>query len=158
MVSARSQAASCASGPCGLVRRMMPRQERKHCSALSVNACIHLPGHRWLRSRRITSISVAVWGPIFPAQVLSRSGDHSEWCRSPLSLGPMARHGSPGRQVIRDRHVLAIARGSDMGGDASTLVEYLDRPCGKPDPDLLAQQAVRGRVVMLVDLDVPVFN
>ena len=60
MVSARSQAAYSASGPCGLARRMMPRQERKPCSALSVNACIHLPGNRWLRSRRITSISVAV--------------------------------------------------------------------------------------------------
>jgi len=123
----------------------MPKQERKPCSG-------------WLRSRRITSISVAVFGPIFPAQVLSRSGDHSEWRRSPLSLGPMARHGSPGWHVIRDRRVLAIARGSYMGGDALTLVEYLDRPCGKPDPDLLAQQAVRGGIIVFAHLDVPVFN
>ena len=78
MVSARSQAASKASGPCGLARRMMPRHERKPCSALSVNAGIHLPGNRWLRSRRMTSISVAVLGPIFPAQAFNRSRDHSE--------------------------------------------------------------------------------
>ena len=32
----------------------------------------------WLRSRRMTSISVAVLGPIFAAQAFSRSGDHSE--------------------------------------------------------------------------------
>ena len=47
---------------------MMPRQERNPCSG-------------WLRSRRITSTSVAVLGPIFAAQFFSRSGDHSEWRR-----------------------------------------------------------------------------
>ena len=70
MVSARSQATSSASGPCGLARPMMPKQERKPCSG-------------WPRQHRITSISVAVFGPIFPAQVFSRpiyrmAGDHSE--------------------------------------------------------------------------------
>jgi len=88
--------------------------------------------------------------------------------RSPLSLGPMARHGSPGRHVFGDGGMLAVGRGSDVGGDALAKVEYLDRPgraerapsarrC-EPDPDLLPQQAVRGRVIMLVHLDVPVFN
>ena len=50
----------------------MPGQERKPGSALSVNAGIHLPDTRWLRQHRITSISVAVLGPIFAAQVFSR--------------------------------------------------------------------------------------
>ena len=60
--------------------------------------------------------------------------------------------------MIRDRRVLAIARGCDMGGDALALMEYLDRPCGESDPDPLAQQAVRGRVIVFAHLDMPVFN
>ena len=45
-----------------------------------------------------------------------------------------------------------------MGGNALTLMEYLDRPSGEPDPDLLAQQAVRGRVIVFADFNVPVFT
>ena len=119
MVRARSQAASKASGLCGLASRMMPRQERK-------------PGSGWLRSRRMTSISVAVLGPIFAAPVFVGPG--LQPLGRPFGMTPVA-----GRHVIRDGRVLAIARGSDVGGDALTLVEYLDRPCGKPDPDFLAQ-------------------
>jgi len=114
-----------------------------------------------------------VFGPIFAApvfvgQVFSRSGDHSEWrirhCRS----DQWRDNGSPGWHVFGDGGRLALERGSDVGGDALAKVEDLDRPgCAErapsarrrePDPDLLPQQAVRGRVVMLVDLDVPVFN
>ena len=43
-----------------------------------------------------------------------------------------------------------------MGGNALTLMEYLDRPCRAPDPDLLAQQAVRGRVIVFADFDMVV--
>jgi len=73
-----------------------------------------------------------------------------------------------GRHVFGDGGVLAVGRGSDVGGDALAKVEYLDRPARaerapstrrcEPDPNLLPQQAVRGRVIMLVHLDVPVFN
>jgi len=45
-----------------------------------------------------------------------------------------------------------------MGGDTFAMVEDPDRPGGEPDPDLLPQKSVRCRVVMLVHLDVPVFN
>ena len=40
-----------------------------------------------------------------------------------------------------------------MGGNALTLMEYLDRPRGEPDPDLLTQQVVRSRVIVFADLD-----
>ena len=63
-----------------------------------------------------------------------------------------------GWHVIRYRRVLANARGSDMGRNALTLMEYLDRSCGEPDPDLLAQQVVRGRVIVFANLNVPVFT
>lgn len=59
-----------------------------------------------------------------------------------------------GWHVIRDRRVLAIGRGSDVGGNALTLMEYLHRPRGEPDPDLLTQQVVRGGEIMLAHLDV----
>ena len=39
-----------------------------------------------------------------------------------------------------------------MGGNALTLMEYLDRPRGEPDPDLLTQQVVRSRVIVFADL------
>ena len=69
----------------------------------------------------------------------------------PFGMAPVT-----GRHVIWKGRVLAIAGGSDMGGNALTLMEYLDRPCGEPDPDLLAQQAVRSRIVVFGDLDVVV--
>ena len=87
IVSARAQAASSAPSPCGFARRMMPRQDRNPCSG--VRRSRKGSGgafSRRTRSRRITSTSVAVFGPIFAAQLFSRSGDHSEWrvrhCRS----------------------------------------------------------------------------
>ena len=62
----------------------------------------------------------------------------------PFGVAPMA-----GRHVVGDGGVLAVGRGPGVGGDALAMMEDLDRPGGEPDPDLLAQQAVRGRVVML---------
>ncbi len=41
-----------------------------------------------------------------------------------------------------------------MASDAFAAVEDLDRSIGHPGPQLLSQQGVRHRVVMLVDLDV----
>ncbi len=41
-----------------------------------------------------------------------------------------------------------------MAGDALAAVEDLDRSIGHPGPELLSQQAMWHRVVMLVDLDV----
>jgi len=45
-----------------------------------------------------------------------------------------------------------------MGGNALALMEYLDRPGGEANPDLLTQQSMRGGVIVLADLDMPVFN
>ena len=43
-----------------------------------------------------------------------------------------------------------------MGRNALALMEYLDRPCREPDPNLLAQQAMRGGVIVFADLDMVV--
>ncbi len=71
--------------------------------------------------------------------------------RRPFGMAPMA-----GRHVIGDGGVLAIGRRPGVGGDTFAVVENLDRPRREPDPDLLSQQAVRRRVVMLVHLDVAI--
>ena len=41
-----------------------------------------------------------------------------------------------------------------MGGNAPTAMKDLDRACGDARPNRLAQQLVRHRVVVLLDLDV----
>ena len=56
------------------------------------------------------------------------------------------------RHVICDGRVLTVGRCPGVGGDALAVVEYLDGLRRAPDPDLLPQQAVRGRVVVLVHL------
>ena len=43
-----------------------------------------------------------------------------------------------------------------MGGDALAVVKYLDRAGSEPNPHRLAEQAVRRRVVVAVDLDMVV--
>ena len=61
-----------------------------------------------------------------------------------------------GRHMVGDGGVLAIGRCPGVGGHALAMMEDLDRPGGEPDPDLLAQQAVRRRIIMPVHLDVVV--
>ena len=43
------------------------------------------------------------------------------------------------RHVIADRGMLAIARGSGVGGDALPFKIYLYGACGDPDPQFLLQ-------------------
>ena len=58
--------------------------------------------------------------------------------------GPFGMAAMTGRHGVGDRRVLAIARGSGMGGDALALVKNLDCPCGEPDPDLHARAGLCG--------------
>src|SRR5882672_726325 len=67
-----------------------------------------------------------------------------------------------GVAAMRARHVLghgsvaATSAAQQMAGDTLALVEQLDRTLGDARLELLAQQAVRHRVVMAVDVDVVV--
>ena len=71
---------------------------------------------------------------------------------------PLRRPG--GEPPVGARHVFCnggkapVGRSAQMAGDAFAAMEDLDRSIGHPGPELLSQQGVRQRVVMLVDLDV----
>jgi hypothetical protein len=54
-----------------------PRQVRKPCSAISVNASIHLSGNRWGRSAITISQKAATAGPVFVACANILAGVHS---------------------------------------------------------------------------------
>ena len=69
----------------------------------------------------------------------------------PLGVPPVrARH------VLRHGRVPAAADTAQMGGNALALVEDLDRACGQPRLDLVADQAIGDRVVVAVDVDMVV--
>jgi hypothetical protein len=52
--------------------------------------------------------------------------------------------------------MLAIGRRAHVGGNALAAAEDFNRSCGHACPNCLAQQLVRHRVVVLLDLDVVV--
>src|SRR5215813_15556593 len=69
--------------------------------------------------------------------------------RRPVGIAPMAR-----RHVLAYRRMLAIGGRAHMGRNALAAVEDFDRMRGDARPNRLAQQLVRHRVVVLLDLDV----
>ena len=69
--------------------------------------------------------------------------------RRPLGITTMAR-----RHVLRRCRVLVLEARAHVAGNALALVEQLDRGCGEAHVDGLAQQSIRRRVVVIVDLDV----
>ena len=69
----------------------------------------------------------------------------------PLGVAPVrARH------VLGDCRVAATAAGAQVNGDALAPAEQLDRALGDAGIELLADQPVRHRVVMPVNVDVVV--
>ena len=74
IVSPRWHAASRRFASQLLARAGMPRQVRKPCSAISVNARVHLFGNRWGRSAMIISQKVVTEGPSFAAWASTRAG------------------------------------------------------------------------------------
>ena len=60
------------------------------------------------------------------------------------------------RHVLGHGGVAPVGGSAQMAGDALSAMENLDRSIGEAGPQLLSQQGVRHRVVMLVDLDVVV--
>ena len=69
----------------------------------------------------------------------------------PVGVTPVAR-----RHVVAHRRVLAVCGGAHMRRNPLAAVEQFDRARGDARPDLLAEQAMGRRVVVLVDLDVVV--
>ena len=68
------------------------------------------------------------------------------WC--PILAEPMVCW-----HVIAVGRMLAVARGSGMGGDALPFKIYLNRACSDPCPQLLLQKLMRHRVVMAANID-----
>ena len=71
--------------------------------------------------------------------------------RRPVGVALVAR-----RHVLAHRRVLSVRGRSQVRGDALAVMEHLDRARRDPRPHRLAQQRVRHRVVVLLDLDVVV--
>src|SRR6185312_5112322 len=71
--------------------------------------------------------------------------------RRPVGIASMARG-----HVLAHRRLLAIGGRAHMGRNALAAVEDFDRARSDTRPDRLAQQLVRHRVVVLLDLDVVV--
>ena len=80
-----------------------------------------------------------------------RRGVGADALDRPVGITPVrARH------VFGDRRVAAAAAAAEVHGDALALAEQLDRVLGDAGIELLADQPVRHRVVMPVDIDVVV--
>ena len=77
------------------------------------------------------------------------AGPPLEALRRPVGVAPVAR-----RHVLAHRRVLAVRGRAHVRGDALAAMEHLDRARRDARPHLLAQQRVRHRVVVLLDLDV----
>jgi hypothetical protein len=64
--------------------------------------------------------------------------------------------------TVRARHVLGLGgapaadEAAHVAGGTSAEVKNLDRACGRADPQLLAQQRMRRRVEVVIELDVVV--
>src|SRR5580704_1962615 len=71
--------------------------------------------------------------------------------RRPVGIAPMAR-----RHVLAHRRMLAIGGRAHMRRNALAAMEDLDRARRNARPNLLTQQLMRQRVIVLVNLDVVV--
>ena len=69
--------------------------------------------------------------------------------RRPVRVALVAR-----RHVLAHRRVLAVRGRPQVRGDALAVMEQLDRARGDARPQLLSQQLMRHRVVVLLDLHV----
>ena len=96
------------------------------------------------RSRRMISTSA-------DGAVADLAGLPPQALRRPVGVTPVAR-----RHVLAHGRVLAVGRRAHMRRNPLAAVEQFDRARGDARPDLLAQQAMGRRVVVLVDLDVVV--
>src|SRR3984893_1942859 len=68
--------------------------------------------------------------------------------RRPVSIAPVAR-----RHVLAHRGMLAVGGRAHMRGNALAAIEVLDRARRNARPNLLTQQLVRHRVVVVVEPD-----
>src|SRR6202011_3842478 len=71
--------------------------------------------------------------------------------RRPVGIAPVAR-----RHVLAHRRMLAVGGRAHMRGNALAAMEDFDRARRNARPNLLTQQLMRHRVVVLVDLYVVV--
>jgi len=73
-----------------------------------------------------------------------------------LARGPAGIPAMAGGHVLRNRGVPTVAGRAHMGGNPLPLMKDLDRPAGDARPELLLQQLVRHRIIVLLDLDMVV--